>query len=413
MAKKKQNNKFADIVDGLQEFIPDAAIASEDEYAEIKNWVSLGNYMLNAQISGSIFKGIPEGRMLLLAGDPGTGKTFLALNACREAQKRHNSFIFWLDSEGAMDKATMERIGIDSSMASIINVGNINLASRTMLNVLSKLDGKKSCEAMIVLDSIGNLTSTKEEADLFSGNEKRDMTKQQHIKAMFRTVLTKLRTKRIPMVATTHVYDSIGSYIPMKNISGGTGHQFGSSITLMLSKKKLKADKDRAANRKGITEKELELQKDKKNQTGVVITSTQEKARYTKGGIPVTLHVSFYKGMNRFVGLEEFLDYETMGVGPGKLVEQKVEKEVDGEKKKVKELVYDPHTKKSAPLSWAIEELGQHVKSTEFWKHARVIFTKENLKKLDEKIRPIFEFPEYEDDYDTIVEGYMDDGDDS
>jgi hypothetical protein len=31
----------------------------------------MGNYLLNAQMTGSIYRGLPEGRVLLLAGDPG------------------------------------------------------------------------------------------------------------------------------------------------------------------------------------------------------------------------------------------------------------------------------------------------------------------------------------------------------
>jgi hypothetical protein len=74
MAKKKEDKKistFGSILDKIQSVVPEANIVDEDETFEIKNWVSTGNYLLNAQISGSIFKGIPEGRILLLAGDPG------------------------------------------------------------------------------------------------------------------------------------------------------------------------------------------------------------------------------------------------------------------------------------------------------------------------------------------------------
>lgn len=40
-------------------------------FADISEYISTGNYLLNAQMSGSIFGGYPNTRSIGIAGDPG------------------------------------------------------------------------------------------------------------------------------------------------------------------------------------------------------------------------------------------------------------------------------------------------------------------------------------------------------
>lgn len=404
MAKKKEDNKktssFADVLKKIQNVVPEANIIDEDETFEISNWVSTGSYLLNAQISGSIYGGIPEGRMLLLAGEPGTGKTFISLNSCREAQKQYNSKIIWFDSEGALDKKMMERLKIDTSQVIIVPAENITTTTRAILNLLEEVSGDVPCEYFIVLDSIGNLSSLKETEDLMSGNNKRDMTKQQELKAMFRTILSKLRTKRVPMIATTHVYDTIGSYIPTKTVSGGSGAKYGASITLMLSIKQLKKEDDIDYDKTIKSNEEVK-------KTGVIITIKQEKARFTKGGISITIPVSFHSGMNKYAGLQNYVDWENNRVAPGKLVEEIEEYKTDNgtiKKRKTGKMIFEPHTGEQNPRSWVIRD--RQIKTSDFWKNRREIFTKENLDLIDEKVKKIFEFSEY-DDEETLLSEFL------
>lgn len=398
MAKKSiEKTDFKGLMNKIQAINPYASIVSEDETMKISNWVSTGHYELNAQITGSIYKGIPEGRLLVYAGDPGTGKTFLALNSSREAQRQFNSHIFWFDSEGAMDTETMERIGIDTSKVTLIPVETIRETAQIMLTILGEISGNEPIEAMFVLDSIGNLSSDKETEDLLSGNNKRDMTKQQELKAMFRTILTRMRKKRVPMIATTHVYESIGSYIPTKNVSGGSGAKYGAGIIIMLSTKNLKIEDDTDVDENKLKNINSDIKK-----TGVMIVSKQEKARYTKAGIPVTLYVSFHKGMNKYIGLHRFLDWETCRVGPGKLVEEVIEQEVNGKIKKVKtgKMIYEPHTGAQAARKWVVDDM--EIPKADFWKYSKIIFNKERLDIIDKKLQELYCFQDFEDEYEKI-----------
>ena len=53
---------------------------NESAFSEITDFIPTGNYHLNACMTGSIFKGVPNNRAICLAGPSGTGKTFLLLN---------------------------------------------------------------------------------------------------------------------------------------------------------------------------------------------------------------------------------------------------------------------------------------------------------------------------------------------
>ena len=50
-------------------------------FSNITEYIHTGNYLLNAQLSGSLRGGYPNARSVGLGGDSGAGKTFLCLNA--------------------------------------------------------------------------------------------------------------------------------------------------------------------------------------------------------------------------------------------------------------------------------------------------------------------------------------------
>ena len=75
MAKKAVTNTtpflFSSLCKELTKINPESSILKSNPYAKITDWVGLGNYLLNAQVTGSLFKGIPEGRVTMVAGQSG------------------------------------------------------------------------------------------------------------------------------------------------------------------------------------------------------------------------------------------------------------------------------------------------------------------------------------------------------
>lgn len=151
-----------------------------------------------------------------------SGKSYLALSICRNAQKKGYIPVY-MDSESAIDKDFVERLGCDSKNFIIKQVTTISEVSTFVANFCQRLlamPEKDRYKVIFVLDSLGNLTSTKEFTDTIEGNSKRDMTKQQEIKALFRTNTTALGKLNIPFIVNSHIYQTTDLF-SKQVVSGG------------------------------------------------------------------------------------------------------------------------------------------------------------------------------------------------
>lgn len=394
MATKKKGLNFAELQAKIAKGVPRAQIVGETNDFKISNYVPTGNYLLNAQLTGSIYNGIPEGRVWIMAGESGTGKTFYALNACREAQRKHNSHIIWIDTEGALDSEMVTNFGIDPYKFILCDIENIGETNYTVLTTLNDTEPENSLEYIFVIDSIGNVSTTKEMSDKETQSGKRDMTKQQELKALFRTILTKLKIKKYCAIVNTHTYKDISSYYPSDIVSGGTGGIYGASMISMFSKTK---DYDT-----------------KKNYTGVKIKVKQYKSRFTKPNIEITTSIKFTGGMNKYYGLHDYVDWETCGIAPGKMVDEMEEYKDDKGKIKKRptgKKVFEPAGSKVT--HWAVEHLQESIPNNKFYKRAKEIFTSEVLDKLDAKFQREFKFAKYHEDEVDFDEFDDDENDDN
>ena len=69
------------------------------------------------------------------------------------------------------------------------------------------------------------------------------MTKSQLVKGAFRMLTLKLGQINIPMIVTNHTYDVIGSYVPTKEMGGGSGIKYALSTIIYLGKKKKRMER--------------------------------------------------------------------------------------------------------------------------------------------------------------------------
>jgi intein/homing endonuclease len=142
-----------------------------------------------------------------------SGKTFLALSACRLAQEL-GYYIIYFDSEGSIDKDFVTRLGVDTSKIRLQPVNTIEQFNYIAANLTKSLEemkarGEETPKVMVVLDSLGNLSSEKEVADSDEGKDKRDMTKQQQIRKLFRVNGLQFAKLGIPFILCNHVYACI------------------------------------------------------------------------------------------------------------------------------------------------------------------------------------------------------------
>lgn len=403
---KKQKEEFQGGISSLMglvsSFDKDSEIIASSSYSNIEDWISTGNYILNACMSGDIYKAVPTGRVVTFAGTSGAGKSFLACSVCREAQKKGYIPVY-LDSEGAIDSAFVKRLGVDPNNMIIRKVNTILETSQFIAGLCDKLQEQQDKtgqhdKVIIVLDSLGNLTSDKEREDTMAGAVKADFTKAKDTKAMFRVCATPIAKLQIPWIVVNHVYQSM-SFIPQNIQAMGSGIVYNASITIELSAAKLedKANDAAAKARAGS---------DAGTKNGVLVTAKPVKSRFCRP-MKVKFQIPYYKKPNPFVGLEQFMTWENSGVVRGNLIDQKAyDKLSDAEKKKIYTFDFNGETKYVEPKDSArgivVKHLGMQVPVTEFF--TETVFTPEFLDYINTNvIHPMFDLPD-QSAFDDVAE---------
>lgn len=318
MAKSKEEKVFSfdDINTEMNKISEYGDVMDKSNISTIDHYIDTGNYHLNACLTGSLFKGYPNNRAVAIAGPSGTGKTYLVLNAIKKAQELGYSIIFY-DSENAVDRKLIESFGIDPTKfryepCNTVQEFRTSITAITTKMIEQKEKGFKLPKIMVVLDSAGNLATAKEVKDAIDGSEKADMTRAKLLKSTFRILMTRMGICKMPFLFTNHTYQTQDLF--SKTVGGGgTGPEYAASIILFLGKAKLKEGKE---------------------QVGIIVNAKPNKNRFVKP-IPIKFHISYSKGMNPYVGLEEYISWENCGIVKGaEITPAKYNKMTEAEKNK-------------------------------------------------------------------------------
>ena len=254
---------------------------------DVDNYVDTGSYIFNALCSGSLYGGIPSNKVTALAGESSTGKTFFALSVVRNfLEANPTGGVIYFETESAISKEMIESRGIDSQRMVLFPVSTIEEFRTQACRIVDKYMKEPKREPMMfVLDSLGMLSTSKEMEDVANDKQVRDMTKSQLIKGAFRVLTLKLGQAKIPMIVTNHTYDVIGSYVPTKEMGGGTGLKYAASTIIYLGKKK---------------------EKDGTTLVGNIIKCEAKKSRLTKEGSKIETRLYFDdRGLDKYYGLLE------------------------------------------------------------------------------------------------------------
>ena len=153
---------------------------------------------------------------------------------------------------------------------------------------------------------------------------------------------------KIPFIFTNHTYQT-QSFISQQVAGGGTGPEYAASIVLFLGKAQLKEGGEK---------------------TGIIVTAKPNKNRFAKPS-PIKFHLHFTEGMNRYVGLEQYIDWEEIGIAKGSI------------EKGIK-------IPKATARGWICKHLDKVVPNNEFFSDK--VFTPEILQKIEKIIHPIFNY---------------------
>lgn len=256
--------------------------------SEFDGYINTGSYALNAALSGSLFGGMPNNKITVFAGDPATGKTFFVLGVVKQwMEDNPDGGVIYFDTESAVTNQMLSERGIDLTRLVKSEPETIEQFRQTALQILDRYEEsgqKKSRQPMLmVLDSLGNLSSAKEVEDIRAEKDTRDMTKAGLIRGTFRVLRLRLAKLGVPMIATNHVYAVVGAYVPTKAMSGGSGLIYVSDSIAMLSKSK---DRDK-----------------EKNIVGSIVTAKMFKSRLSRENSEVEVRISYAGGLDKYYGV--------------------------------------------------------------------------------------------------------------
>lgn len=258
--------------------------------AEFSSFVDTGSYVLNAALSGTLFGGMQDNKITVFAGESSTGKTFFVLSIIKAWMQRNpTGVVVYFDTESAVTNQMLTERGLDLSRIAKVEPETIEQFRQSALAILDNYETTKSESPMIiVLDSLGNLSSIKEVSDIREQKDSRDMTKAQLIRGTFRVLRLRLAKLKVPMLVTNHVYAVVGAYVPTKALSGGSGLMYVSDSIAMLTKSKVR-DKD-------------------KHIIGNDVTIKMYKSRMSRENSEVDVRILYTGGLDRHHGLLELAE---------------------------------------------------------------------------------------------------------
>ena len=307
------------------------------EITEVEQFVDTGSYIFNGLCSGSIFGGVSSNKITAIAGESSTGKTFFSLAVVKNfLDTNPDAYVLYFDTENSITKALLDSRNIDTTRFVVVNVVTIEEFRQKALKAVDKYlqmseDERKPC--MFVLDSLGMLSTEKEITDALNEKQVRDMTKSQLVKGAFRMLTLKLGQANIPLIVTNHTYDVIGSYVPTKEMGGGSGLKYAASTIIYLGKKK---------------------EKDGTEVIGNIIKAKTHKSRLSKENKQVEIRLYYdARGLDRYYGL---LELGEIG-GLWKNVAGRYE--IDGKKVYAKAIYKDPEQYFTPEVMEKLDQIAQ------------------------------------------------------
>lgn len=315
---KNELSGLKDIFKSVDDLNPDAAVLDAATLSSADDWIDTGSYALNAIISGSMYKGIPGGRITGFAGPSMAGKTLIMNKIMANAQKKGYIPVIW-DSEVAVDKKSAEGAGMDTSRVKYYPVETIEDCRNQMcafLDNVIKADNP-DLKFIVAIDSLGNLASSKEIKDAAAGKEAADVGQRaKAIKSMMRILTYKAAKAKVPILFSNHIYEGMEMFPTLvKTQSGGKGPIYLASVLVQLSTRNEKSSENPNEESVAIAH----------NISGVTLGALTVKNRFVPSYLKTELYLNFKTGLDKHAGLFEIAEAFGVIEKPGRTVMYKGE----------------------------------------------------------------------------------------
>lgn len=289
-----------DLMSGLVEISPYTSLLEGASYK--REWTDTGSMLLNALMSGSVYGGVPNGRVVQFAGPSQTFKTGFILRILANAQKDGKRVVI-VDTEGAIEEEDAERVGLDTSEIIYIRPQSCENARNVIYKLFEniKTSGQEG-KVFIAIDSLANLQSEMELKRMDKDNTAADMgTLAKALKSLLKTATNGASQTNTTVLVTNHIYDDPSAMYASveKIISGGKAAIYLPSITVQLSRLAAKEGEI-----KGIDDEKAGGQK---SFSGVKIRCLTVKNRFIKQYLEGELYLSFSTGLDKYYGLSDVM----------------------------------------------------------------------------------------------------------
>ena len=284
----------------LQKLNSNATTLEKNTLSNVTDWIDTGCLVLNSILSGSLYGGVPKGRITIFAGDSGCGKTFILNKILAHAQQKGMIPVIF-DTEVAVESEGAENVGLDTSNVKYVPVDTVESCRNQIMTFLDEVEKEPELHGkfIISIDSLGNLASEKEINDAGANKGAMDMgLRAKQLKSMMRIITYKAAVTGTTVIASNHTYADPGALHPtlVKQQAGGSGPVYMASILVQMAAKKERTDAGNT-NDEALTES--------RNYSGVTLRMLTVKNRFIPAFLQGEAYLNFKTGLEKYSGLKD------------------------------------------------------------------------------------------------------------
>ena len=283
----------------LDKLNPEATFLSETSLSSVETWFDTGCMVLNSIISGSLYKGVPKGRITGFSGPSMCGKTYIINKILGKAQQQGMIPVVF-DTEMAVDDGSARAVGLDPKKTKYVPVNTVEECRNQLVALLdgieqSDMEGK----FIISIDSLGNLASEKEVSDAEKGKAAMDMgLRAKSLKSMMRLLTYKAARTGTTILFANHCYSDPSALFPslVQNQSGGKGPIYLASVLVQLASKNEKQDDGNEDD---------QMLPEAKKYSGTTLRALTVKNRFIPPFLQCEMYLNFKTGLDKYSGLKD------------------------------------------------------------------------------------------------------------
>ena len=248
---------------------------------EEQEFISTGVATLNILFGGGIDRGIPVGRVSMIAADSSLGKSFVGLKIAKNAQAKGKSVILF-DAEKAYSTAMADNLGINKDEILVIQNTSVEEVSTQFMNIVEEI--KENIKNYVfIIDSWNVLVTSKSVDDISAGKDVVDMTTAKKKNTLAKLLLHSNAT----VFVVNQIYSGLSAYDPLPEISGAKGIFYASSSIVMGTSKAKQKESDGEI-------------------TGAIVTAITRKGRFSREHSKLKYLINYEGGINAYYGLLDF-----------------------------------------------------------------------------------------------------------